>query len=443
MMYFADRISDNIHKREPEGYLICVNVPIARSGTQQYLQDEIGQSGEKTVTVYRPEEEVFSEATMASFEGMPVTNDHPDAEEGVTVDNVQYLAKGHCQNIRRGTGKDKDLLIADLVIVDPQTIQDVMDGKREISCGYNYELHEEDGKFIQRKIRGNHIAIVDKGRAGKRVSIKDSAPKTNPERRNRTMKKTHNRILAKMLAKFAVDAEPDELEEAVDAIEEITSEEVPAVQPPVVEEETKDEGEDVIKMILSRLDALEQKMNATDEDPEEMDPLARLEQDLDEIEAQQAPAAEEEETEEIITPDEDPDEAESHFVPPEMINEQDEDEDIEVEEQMGTGPLEDCGPMSDGCGTKDCNFNKKATDAARVALNAIKPVIASVPPSQRKKAADAAVKQIRKASGMNAKPTKNGYVALKSRRKASDSNTMRETDIGKAIMAKRNPHYKK
>ena len=29
MLFYADRISENIRKREPEGYLICVNVPIA------------------------------------------------------------------------------------------------------------------------------------------------------------------------------------------------------------------------------------------------------------------------------------------------------------------------------------------------------------------------------------------------------------------------------
>ena len=83
------------------------------------------------VTVYRPEEEVFSKTTMASFEGMPVTNDHPDAEEGVTVDNVQWLSKGHCQNVRRGTGNESNMLIVDLVITDPKTIQDVLDGKRK------------------------------------------------------------------------------------------------------------------------------------------------------------------------------------------------------------------------------------------------------------------------------------------------------------------------
>lgn len=431
MMYFADRISDNIHKRDPEGYLICVNVPIARSGTQQYLQDEIGKNGDGAVTVYRPEEEVFSKATMASFEGMPVTNDHPDAEEGVTVDNVQYLQKGHCQNVRRGTGRDRDLLIADLVITDAATIQEILDGKREISCGYNYELHEEDGKMVQRQIRGNHIAIVDKGRAGHRVCIKDSAP--NKERRNRNMaKKSHNRILAKMLAKFALDADPEELEEAVDAVEEITTapEEpvAPAPQPPVPEQQ--DDGEDMIQTILKRLDAIEAKLGATDEEPEE-DPLDKMEKELDAMEgAGEEPVAVEKE-EEFVAPDEDPDEVESHFVDPEALNEQDEDE-VEEEEVIEL-PNEDCGPKGSDC---------KGRDAARMAINAVRPIIAALPPSQRKKAADAAVAQIRKASGLSGKPSKNQYAALRRKKKAADSKG-NPADIGKAIMAARNPHYKK
>lgn len=422
MMYFADRISDNIRKREPEGYLICVNVPIARSGTQQYLQDEIGGSGERPVTVYRPEDEVFSQATMASFEGMPVTNDHPDAEEGVTVDNVQYLSKGHCQNIRRGTGENRDLLIGDLVITDQQLIDDILNGKREISCGYNYELHEEDGKMVQRQIRGNHIAVVDKGRAGKRVCIKDSAP--NKERSKTKMDKPSIRkVLARMLAHYAKDADPDELEQAVDAVEEITSEE-PAPAPAPVPEEPQQDA-DPMAEVMARLDAIEAKLGTTDEAPEE-DPLARLEKDLDEIEAQNAPAPEEEEP---MVPDEDPDEAEAHFVDPEAINEQDEDEVVEAEE-VEEVPMEDCGP------------SKKAADAARVALNAIKPVIAALPPSQRKKAADAAVASIRKNSGLSAKPKTNQYAALKRPKVKANDTAKDPADLGKAIMAKRNPQYK-
>ena len=426
MLYYADRISENIRRREPEGYLICVNVPIARSGTQQYLQDELGQSGDDMKTVYRPEEEVFSPATMASFEGMPVTNDHPDTEDGVTAENIQWLQKGHAQNVRRGTGAERNMLIADLVITDPDTIQEVLDGKREISCGYNYELCEEDGKLVQRQIRGNHIAIVDKGRAGKRVSIKDSAPKI--ERRKVKMdNKKHVGIMTKMFAAFARDAEPDDLEAAVDAIEDITAEEpvnVPA-------EQTEDEGPDKMDLILEKLDQLIQAMAAkgADEEPEEADPIEKLEDDLDEIEKSVEVKEGEDEDEEIdlmeAEEDEDPDDPASKFVDPEVINEQDEDEAEELEEEETV--------ISD---------SKRACDAARIAIKSLKPVIASLPPSQRKAAADKAVAQIRKNVGLDAKPKKNGYTALKQRKRAADRKAD-PAEIGRRIMAARNVNYKK
>ena len=45
MVYFGTRLSENISKREPEGYLICLNVPVARTGTQEYLPSELGLAG--------------------------------------------------------------------------------------------------------------------------------------------------------------------------------------------------------------------------------------------------------------------------------------------------------------------------------------------------------------------------------------------------------------
>ena len=84
MHYYGTRLSENISRREPEGYLLCLNVPVARTGVQEYLPEELGLPGngppgnsEMFVPVYRPPEEVFSPETIASFEGMPVTNDHP------------------------------------------------------------------------------------------------------------------------------------------------------------------------------------------------------------------------------------------------------------------------------------------------------------------------------------------------------------------------------
>ncbi len=171
MHYYGTRLSENISRREPEGYLLCLNVPVARTGTQDYLPEELGLPGSSFMSVFRPEEEVFSPETMASFEGMPVTNDHPP--EGVDVSNIRALQKGHAHNVRRGGGDESDLLLADLIITDPHLIDLILDGKREISCGYTYELCEENGQYIQRKIRGNHVAVVDAGRAGKRVAIRD------------------------------------------------------------------------------------------------------------------------------------------------------------------------------------------------------------------------------------------------------------------------------
>ena len=85
MTYYGTRLSENISRREPEGYLFCLNVPVARTGPQEYLPDELGlPSGPGVISVFRPESEVFSPETIASFEGMPVTNDHPP--DGVTID---------------------------------------------------------------------------------------------------------------------------------------------------------------------------------------------------------------------------------------------------------------------------------------------------------------------------------------------------------------------
>jgi len=42
MTYFGTRLSDNLVIREPEGYLLCLNVAVARTGAQDYLPEELG-----------------------------------------------------------------------------------------------------------------------------------------------------------------------------------------------------------------------------------------------------------------------------------------------------------------------------------------------------------------------------------------------------------------
>ena len=172
--YVTSKISENIHET-PEGFLVCIGVPIARTGEMLYGKGEtpLETGDDGTVKVDRDEEEVFRPETMASFEGKPITISHP--EEFVGPDNWKDLAKGVLQNVRRGTGEQKDDLIADLLITDKMAIGLVKNGLREVSCGYEADyLQIEDGKGKQKNIVGNHLALVDQGRAGPSYAINDS-----------------------------------------------------------------------------------------------------------------------------------------------------------------------------------------------------------------------------------------------------------------------------
>lgn len=159
----------------PEGFLLCEGVPIARIGNQMYSDKEIPLEGDADglLQIERTADEVFKEDTLASFEGKPVTIDHPDTF--VNPDNWKELAVGVTQNVRRGAGIEDDLLLADLLITDQQAIEAVR-GKdlREVSCGYEADYEQvAPGKGRQLNIVGNHVALVERGRAGPRCSIKD------------------------------------------------------------------------------------------------------------------------------------------------------------------------------------------------------------------------------------------------------------------------------
>lgn len=158
----------------PEGFLVCHDVPIARTGSQLYLADEVPLEANRAgqVEVARTPEEVFRPETLASFEGKPVTLDHPD--DWVTPENWKQLAVGLTQNVRRGEGLEQDLVIADLLITDAEAIEKVRKGLRQVSCGYDADyVQSAPGQGQQRNIIGNHVALVDRGRAGPRCAIRD------------------------------------------------------------------------------------------------------------------------------------------------------------------------------------------------------------------------------------------------------------------------------
>ena len=77
----------------PEGFLICYDVPLARTGMQIYAAKEVYPRGHlppslspnDPVRVERPEEEVFRQETLDSFNGKVLVDEHP-VEGGERVD---------------------------------------------------------------------------------------------------------------------------------------------------------------------------------------------------------------------------------------------------------------------------------------------------------------------------------------------------------------------
>ena len=385
--FYGSRFSPHMTKT-PEGYLICHSVPICRTGEQEYLPREIGVEEEKRpiITVLRTPEEVFKPAAIASFEGKPVTDDHPP----VPLDSSNYstYTKGAVQNVHRGTGEDDDKLVCDIVLYDSVLISKVEAGKREISCGYDCKyIPNGDGTYHQADIIGNHVAIVDSGRAGHDVAIKDAKPKGGKSMAKKS-------ILQRMFAAFVKDADPDEIQEAAKAVNDAENGPGPDDEP-----EAPAKKDDDLQAVMDAIDALNDRISAIqagrngddteDEDPEKgcsgMESMDDLEEELD-------PKADQEDD---VTADSDQGE-ESVTVAPEDIQD---DEDPEP--------------------AKENHPNDETEQERAVALKiirALKPIVAPLPYEQRRRASDSMSRAVRKA--MNVKitqPLAGGYGALTKR----------------------------
>lgn len=254
----------------PEGYLLCLDVPVARTGEMLYAEGEIsGEDGEailggpdKLIRVSRGQEDLFRPETIASFEGKPVTLGHPD--EFVSPQNVKQYSVGSMSNVRRGTGIEDDLMLADLLITDQQAIDAVQkDGIEEVSNGYEADYEQQQpGRAAQRNILGNHVALVERGRCGPRCAIGDEAmakKKVSFADRLRAAFKSNDADEKERLAKEAESMDEDESEEERD-------------------EREKKETKDSIKKVLDKLSAmdadlkeLKEKVESKDEDGDDED----------------------------------------------------------------------------------------------------------------------------------------------------------------------------
>lgn len=159
--------------------------PISKTGVFPYLGREIGYPGlepNKIYYVLRSEQELMSPEAIESFELLPITKGHRmlgPQEQGLTpaekipqqgIVGEKVFAEG-------------DTLYANIKVTSEQAKNDINNGLKELSLGYFCRWVKETGEykgqhydFVQKNIRGNHLAIVPLGRMGHDVRVMDASP---------------------------------------------------------------------------------------------------------------------------------------------------------------------------------------------------------------------------------------------------------------------------
>lgn len=222
-MRFLDHVTlydgENKPRITNDGYMVA-SVKAARTGIQEYLGSELGITDKQIVRVLRHEDDVFNPDSLSTFVGKPATDNHPPTS--VNAENWKQYSVG---SIGEGVMRDGEYIRIPLVMMDATAIRRVQNGKRELSMGYEMDLIDEQGEYNGQaydmrmvNMRMNHIALVDRGRAGPQARIGDTwidvPPIKTPTTPVSATQTTKDTSMSDKLRKVTVDGIPVETTDA-------------------------------------------------------------------------------------------------------------------------------------------------------------------------------------------------------------------------------------
>jgi hypothetical protein len=172
---------DSVRTVDDNGYLHVGISNITKEQVAPYLGSEIpdfeklGLKPDEIYSVYRPASELSKPATVESLNGIPVLLKHAE-------DSAEAPASNRVGSTGTDAKWEPPYLTNSLHIQDADAIRRINDGTmREISMGYFYTPVLRHGEFegepydvVMTDISCNHVALVEEGRAGHDVSVKDS-----------------------------------------------------------------------------------------------------------------------------------------------------------------------------------------------------------------------------------------------------------------------------
>lgn len=208
-------------KTDGNGWYEIRSNPLSKVGVFPYSGSQIGGEPGKIYQVYRPEEELSNSETLDSFKLLPFIDDHVmlgSPEKGLTP--------AEQKGIEGVIGEEvyyKDGILYGNIKVFSENLADLIEGgKKQLSAGYRCIYEIVSGVWngiqydaIQRKIRGNHLALVMEGRMGPEVAVLDKFSFTFDTKEIEEMTKpTQDERLAKVLDWAEARIAQDEAEAA-------------------------------------------------------------------------------------------------------------------------------------------------------------------------------------------------------------------------------------
>ena len=237
-----DRAS--VRRIDDNGFMHVAVSPFTREQVAPYYGyeipgwEELKLNPQKIYYGYRPAEELSKPETVVSINGIPVQQGHHAEFADDPAHETRVGAAG------TDAKWEEPYLTNSLVIYDKKAQDGITSGAiRELSLAYHYrpdfstpgEWKGQHYDFVMRDIRGNHVALVEEGRAGKDVLVYDSKLGINTMD-NAKLLELLRAAVAVLEAKEPVKdeaAEVVETEEKVEAVDEAEAPAEPAVEAPV------------------------------------------------------------------------------------------------------------------------------------------------------------------------------------------------------------------
>ncbi|MFK5238855.1 DUF2213 domain-containing protein [Glaesserella parasuis] len=172
---------------DTNGWFEVKDNPLSKEGVFLYRGNQIilpdGSRASNTddlIPVYRPADELSSPEAIDSFKLVPWVDEHTmlgSEELGLTPAERKGVSGVVGEDVYFKDG----ILYGNIKAFSENLARKIENGKKELSLGYRCSYERSSGEwngqkydYIQRNLRGNHLALVDKGRMGAEVRVMDS-----------------------------------------------------------------------------------------------------------------------------------------------------------------------------------------------------------------------------------------------------------------------------